>query len=283
MKNLIIVLTLGVLLALAASQGSAIYAGIPVFALCAALAFLVQWLAFIPAYRFQTEKFYDLTGSFTYLSVVALALTLSGASDPRSQLLALCVAVWAVRLGTFLFRRILQDGEDTRFAKIKPDAMRFFFTWTLQGLWVLMTASCALAGITSANRVELGLIDGIGLALFVIGFLIEAVADHQKRVFREREGSDGFITTGLWAYSRHPNYFGEIMLWCGIALLALPTFIGWQWVTLVSPVFVYVLLTRISGVPLLERKSDKRWGEDPSYQAYKARTSVLVLRPRRES
>ena len=283
MKNLIIVLTLGVLLALAASQGSAIYAGIPVFALCAALAFLVQWLAFIPAYRFQTEKFYDLTGSFTYLSVVALALTLSGASDPRSQLLALCVAVWAVRLGTFLFRRILQDGEDTRFAKIKPDAMRFFFTWTLQGLWVLMTASCALAGITSANRVELGLIDGIGLALFVIGFLIEAVADHQKRVFREREGSDGFITTGLWAYSRHPNYFGEIMLWCGIALLALPTFIGWQWVTLVSPVFVYVLLTRISGVPLLERKSDKRWGEDPNYQAYKARTSVLVLRPRRES
>jgi steroid 5-alpha reductase family enzyme len=280
MKNLAIVIVLGSVLAVAASQGSAVYAGVPVFALCAVLAFSVQWLAFIPAYRSQTEKYYDLTGSFTYLSVVAVALVLSGAMDLRSQLLALCVAVWAIRLGSFLFRRIMQDGEDTRFAKIKPDAMRFFFTWTLQGLWVLMTASCALAGITSTTRVELSLFDSIGLSLFVGGFLIEAVADYQKRIFRAQEGSGGFITTGLWAYSRHPNYFGEIMLWCGIALLALPTFSGWQWVTLVSPLFVYVLLTRISGVPLLERKSDKRWGEDPEYQAYKARTPVLMPRLR---
>jgi len=276
MKNLLIVVVLGVLLATAASQGSATYAGVPVFALCAVLAFSVQWLAFIPAYRSQTEKYYDLTGSFTYLRAVTLALVLSGTLDLRSQLLALCVAVWAIRLGTFLFRRIMQDGEDTRFAKIKPDAMRFFFTWTLQGLWVLMTASCALAGITSTQRVELGLADSIGLVFFVVGFLIEVVADHQKRVFRAQQGSEGFITSGLWAYSRHPNYFGEIMLWCGIALLALPTFSGWQWVTLVSPVFVYVLLTRVSGVPLLERKSDKRWGENPQYQAYKARTPVLI-------
>ncbi|WP_206604639.1 DUF1295 domain-containing protein [Kineobactrum sediminis] len=271
-----LVLLLAVGIALAGSHGGVHYLGWPVFALCAALAFAVQWLAFVPAYLRQTEKFYDLTGSATYLAVVWLAVGLGGATDIRSLLLAACISLWALRLGSFLFRRIHQDQGDSRFDKIKPDASRFLFTWTLQGLWVVITASCALAAITSGSEQSLGALGLMGTALWGAGFLIEVLADRQKRIFRQAQGSEQFINTGLWARSRHPNYFGEIVLWCGIALIAVPALSGWQWLTLISPVFVFLLLTRVSGVPLLERKADQRWGENPDYQRYKAKTPALV-------
>ena len=276
-KQTVIVIVLALLLALAGSQGGIWYRGFPVFALCAALAFALQWLAFVPAYYLQTEKFYDLTGSLTFMLLVSLALAL-GVGGDRAVLIATCVIIWALRLGSFLFHRILQDGSDTRFDRIKPVATRFFFTWTLQGLWVLTTLACALAAMTTPEQVTLRWFDTAGVGLFAAGFVIEVVADLQKRRHRARHGSGQFIDSGLWRLSRHPNYFGEIMLWCGIALLAAPALSGWQWVTLVSPVFVAVLLTRISGIPLLEHKAEQRWGDDPGYVAYKARTPILVPR-----
>jgi steroid 5-alpha reductase family enzyme len=124
----------------------------------------------------------------------------------------------------------------------------------------------------------LGLFDAIGLAIWLLGFCIEVAADRQKSQFR-RESPGRFIDTGLWAWSRHPNYFGEIVLWIGIAVMASSTLHGWQWATLVSPFFVALLLTRISGIPLLERRSDARWGDDQAYQSYKARTPTLIPRP----
>lgn len=278
MKNISIVLLLAFFLALAGSQGGISHRGVPLFALCALLAFAIQWIAFVPAYLLQTEKFYDLTGSLTFISVMLLAWLYGNGSDHRSALLAACVILWALRLGSFLFRRILADGADTRFDKIKPVPSRFFFTWTLQGLWVLTTSACALAAITSLSRVPLQWFDSLGLAVFLTGFSIEAVADRQKRRHRAQHGPEHFIASGLWRLSRHPNYFGEITLWCGVALLAAPALQGWTWVTLVSPIFVIVLLTRISGIPLLERKADLRWGEDPKYQAYKSKTPLLVPR-----
>lgn len=278
MKNTLIVCVLAAVLALAGSQNGALYRGVPVFALCALLAFALQWLAFLPAYYLQTEKFYDLTGSLTFIALVTLAWVSGSDGDARSSLLAACVLVWALRLGSFLFRRILREGGDTRFDRIKPVASRFFFTWTLQGLWVLATSACALAAITAPRRVDLQWFDIFGFALFAAGFAIEVVADRQKHRHRARYGPDRFINSGLWRYSRHPNYFGEISLWCGIALLAIPALSGWQWVTLVSPLFVTLLLTRISGIPLLERKADLRWGDDPQYRAYKQNTPILVPR-----
>jgi steroid 5-alpha reductase family enzyme len=271
-----IVLVLAGLLALAGSQGGIAYRGVPVFALCALLAFALQWLAFVPAYYLQTEKFYDLTGSLTFIALVLLALALGGDTGARSSLLVACVLVWALRLGGYLFSRILRDGSDTRFDRIKPVASRFFLTWTLQGLWVLTTLACALAALTTPERINLQWFDLIGLGLFLSGFAVEVIADQQKRRHRAHYGPDRFIDSGLWRHSRHPNYFGEITLWCGISLLAAPALSGWQWVTLVSPVFVTVLLTRISGIPLLERKADQRWGDDPKYQAYKNNTPVLL-------
>jgi steroid 5-alpha reductase family enzyme len=274
-----LVVSFGGLLALAGSQQGEAAFGVPLFALSVGLAFLLQWLAFLPAYLLRTEKFYDLTGGITYISVVTAAVTLSSAADPRSLLLASLVVLWAVRLGGFLFTRIRRAGRDDRFDGIRESFSRFLLAWTLQGLWVAFTASAALAAITATERSAL---DGFalgGLLVWIFGFSFEIVADTQKRRFRENpDNRTRFIQTGLWSRCRHPNYFGEIVLWVGVAIVAAPVLRGWQWVTLVSPVFVAWLLTRVSGIPLLERKADETWGGDSDYEAYKKRTPVLIPR-----
>jgi steroid 5-alpha reductase family enzyme len=191
------------------------------------------------------------------------------------------VVIWASRLGLFLFRRILRAGKDARFDEIKPSFFRFLNFWTLQGLWVALTLAAAMAAITTTTRKELGWFALAGGLVWVFGFAIEAIADAQKNRFRADPANKGkFIHTGLWAWSRHPNYFGEIVLWIGVAIIALPVLQGWQWVTLISPVFVALLITRVSGVPMLEKKADERWGGQEDYEAYKERTPVLIPRPR---
>jgi steroid 5-alpha reductase family enzyme len=277
-----IVILVGVGIALAGSQGGATAFGIPIFALGVGLAFLIQWLAFIPAYLLQTEKFLDLTGSLTYICVTIIAVLLSPEVDGRSFLLLSLVVIWAARLGIFLFRRILRAGKDDRFDEIKPSFFRFLNFWTLQGLWVSLTLAAALAAITTTTRKELGWFALVGGLVWVFGFAIEVTADAQKSRFRADPANRGkFIHTGLWAWSRHPNYFGEIVLWIGVAIIVLPVLQGWQWITLISPVFVALLITRVSGVPMLEKKADEKWGGQEDYEAYKARTPVLILRPRR--
>ena len=147
-----ILIIIGFLVALAGSQGGSKVGEIPVFALSVGLAFLIQWLAFIPAFRFQTEKFFDLTGSITYISVVSIAALLSAGLDARSILLWALVVIWATRLGTFLFRRIRKAGKDDRFDELKPSFIRFLNVWTIQGLWVTFTMAAALIAITSTNH-----------------------------------------------------------------------------------------------------------------------------------
>jgi steroid 5-alpha reductase family enzyme len=245
-----------------------------------ALAFLIQWLAFIPAYLRQTERFFDLTGAITYISVTILAVLLSPVVDGRSLLLLALVVIWAGRLGTFLFQRVRKAGKDSRFDDIKPSFARFLRTWTLQGLWVTLTLSAALAAITTTVRKSLDLFALIGFLIWAGGFAIEVTADSQKRRFRDKPENEGdFIDTGLWAWSRHPNYFGEIVLWIGVAVITLPVLRGWQWIGLISPIFVIILLTRISGIPILEERADEKWGGQPDYEAYKAQTPVLIPRP----
>lgn len=246
-----------------------------------AVAFGLQWLAFVPAYLMRSEHFYDLVGSASYVVVAATAWIAFGQDDLRSVLLLTMVSLWALRLGTFLFLRIRQQGGDRRFDSIRNDPGAFFVTWTLQGLWVSLTLLPALIVFTSPAKTA-GPVFYCGALVWVLGFVVEALADEQKRQFRlDKKNQGRFICSGLWAWSRHPNYFGEILLWAGICIAAVPVFSGWSWLGLVSPVFVTLLLTRISGVPLLEASADQRWGDDPDYQAYKRRTSVLVLRPPR--
>jgi len=253
--------------------------GATLFATVVAVAFVIQWAAFVPAYLRQTERFFDLTGSLTYITVTVLAALLAPTVDGRSLLVAALVVVWAARLGVFLFRRVHRAGGDRRFDAIKPSFARFLLTWSLQGLWVSLTLAPALVVITTTARQPLGPVAAIGALVWIFGFVFEVVADEQKRRFRAAPANRGrFISTGLWARSRHPNYFGEIVLWSGMALIAVPVLRGWQWVSLISPVFVAVLLTRVSGIPMLEQRADEEWGGQEDYEAYKARTPVLVPR-----
>lgn len=271
------IVLVGVLVAVAGSQGGARAGNLPVFALAVALAFLVQWIVFIPAFLRQSEKFFDLTGSFTYITVITVALLLSGAPDARSILVFILVLAWAARLGPFLFRRVKKAGKDDRFDEIKPSFWRFLNVWTLQGLWITLTLAAALVAVTSATRKGIDVFAILGLLIWIVGFGLEVVADLQKSRFNADPANKGrFIYTGLWSRSRHPNYFGEITLWVGMALIALPVMRGWQWVALISPLFVILLLTKVSGVPLLEKKADKKWGGQEEYEAYKKKTPVLI-------
>lgn len=244
------------------------------------IAFIIQWAAFIPAYAFQTEKFYDLTGSLTYLTVTWYTLYMSSEKftnlNGASIAIVLFISLWAIRLGSFLFSRIHKDGEDKRFRTIKPSATQFFMTWTLQGLWVSLCSMCALTAISSESGVVVNAFYYLGVGLFIYGFYTEVKADNEKSKFRSvPENRDKFITTGLWAKSRHPNYFGEIVLWAAIAVISLPSLSGLQYITLISPIFTYVLLVHVSGVRMLEARGQKKWGHLEEYKAYQKSTPML--------
>jgi len=276
----LVVVLIGAGLAVAGSQGGHTVAGIPIYALCIALAFLIQWIAFIPAWLNRTEKFYDLTGGITYSTVTLLAILLTPDIDARSLLLVGIVIIWAIRLASFLYLRIRNAGEDRRFREIKQSFGRFLLTWSLQGLWVAFSLAAALAAITSTLRLDLDIFAIVGFLVWLTGFAIEVIADRQKSAFNAKPENKGrFISTGLWSWSRHPNYFGEIVLWIGVAVIALPILRGWQYATLISPIFIVLLLTRISGIPMLERRADQKWGGEAEYESYKTRTSVLIPLP----
>ena len=243
------------------------------------LIFSIQWISFIPAYIFQTEKFFDLTGSITYLTTVLAALYITDSGKIADYVIVSCVVIWAIRLGSFLFMRIHKAGEDRRFREIKTNFTRFFMTWTLQGMWVSMCLLCVLTALSSYSGIIMNNVFYIGLLIFVIGFIIEVIADHQKTVFRKDiNNKDKFISTGLWSYSRHPNYFGEILLWFGVAIMSFSSLQDLQYLTLISPIFVYVLLVYISGIRILENQGDKKWGHLDSYKEYLKNTPRLFFR-----
>ena len=246
------------------------------------LAFLIQWVAYIPAYIFQTEKFYDLTGSLSYLTVIWFVFfssnNLSGLNI-QNLIVVTLISIWAIRLGTFLFGRIHKDGEDKRFRTIKTSASQFFMTWTLQGMWVSICTMCAITAISSSQGIIANALFYLGLAFFIVGFAIEVVSDQQKSAFRAvPENKEKFITSGLWSKSQHPNYFGEILLWSAIALLSISSLNGTQYLTLISPIFTYVLLVYISGVRMLDDMGNKKWGHLEEYKEYKRNTPTLFLK-----
>ena len=280
--GIVVAAVLGSIISTLGGDGGEELGGLPTFAWLVIIAFGVNIAVFVPSFLAKTEHYYDLTGSLTYLAVTLVALATTTDRDLRTVLLAAMIVLWAARLGSFLFRRVTRDGGDGRFDKIKLDGLRFSMAWMLQALWVTLTAGAALAAMTSGDKADLGPVGIIGLVVWLIGFAIEVTADRQKSAFRADPANRGrFIDVGLWAWSRHPNYFGEIALWLGVAIVAAPVLQGWQYATLISPVFVFVLLNFVSGVPMLERRSDREWGGQEAYEAFKAKTPVLILRPPR--
>nr|WP_237462901.1 DUF1295 domain-containing protein [Leucobacter chromiireducens] len=285
MIGILIALLLGGVVAIAGSAGGAALGGVPLFALAVLAAYVVQLLAFIPAALLQSERFFDLTGALTYIGVSIALVLLAPAPDLRGLVLAAMVIIWAARLGSFLFLRVRRAGEDDRFAEIKQQPLVFLRVWVIQGLWVSVTASAAWIALSgdAAERAPMNWLAIVGVVVWLAGFAFEVIADLQKSAFKADPRNAGkFIRSGLWSTSRHPNYFGEILLWIGVFLVAAPVLSGWQWIALLSPILVAVLLTRVSGIPLLEAKAEKRWGGQPDYEAYTSETPVLIPRlPRR--
>ena len=270
------------ILSFAVSYGIAYLTGSEIVKNAVLLAYIIHWIAYIPAYIFQTEKFYDLTGSITYLGVVWFVFLSSYQSislNFGNLILALLISIWTIRLGIFLFMRIHIAGEDKRFRSIKTSATQFLMTFTLSGLWVTLCSMCALVAISSSDGIVMNAITYVGIILFIIGFGIEIISDNQKTAFRSIEANkDKFITSGLWAKSRHPNYFGEVLLWFAVAVISFSSLEGLQLITLISPVFTYLLLVYVSGVRMLEDMNDKKWGNNEEYVNYKKNTPMLFLK-----
>ena len=281
---------LGFLVAYIVGQNSVDFFGFPLLIFCFLYSYIVHWIFFIHAYIFQTEHYFDATGSFTYisLSIILIFNSIFNSSfeglNPYTYLIGIMVILWSLRLGMFLFKRVKDVGQDIRFLEMKKDFFWFFMTWTLSGLWVFLTYVAGLSAMTSINLIEnMSFYHFIfmltGFLLWVVGFVIEILADNQKKIFRENPSNKGkFISSGLWAWSRHPNYFGEIILWLGIAIIAFPSMEGGEFLGLISPLFVYVLLTKISGIPMLEKSSDNKWGLEEDYIKYKKTTPILFLK-----
>lgn len=255
--------------------------------LLAGIDFGIQWVVGGVSALFATERFYDLTGSATFLLLTYGGLRLGGggrasifAASPRQLTTSAMICAWASRLGSFLFLRVLRAGEDVRFKDVKHDPKRFLIWWTIQGVWVFVTLLPSL--ILNLKRDAgpsriLGMRDYVGWLIWVMGFLVEVLADRQKTLFRSNSDNAGrFITSGLWSVSRHPNYFGEMIMWAGIWLSSSSVMSGLELLSVFSPAFVAFLIARVSGIPMLERMADKRWGEEPAYVAYRDSTALLI-------
>ena len=238
---------------------------------------LVGWAA---AATMQTEKFYDLFGSLAFAST-AITSFVSSPQAPRQALITGMVCAWTARLGAFLARRVVRDGGDSRFDEVKRRPGMFLVYWLMQGAWVWVTAlPCFLInGLSGQSALHAG--DYVSLALWLFGIAFETAADAQKSAFKADPANRGrFIDVGLWSVSRHPNYFGEILVWlgvCGVALSA-DAGPGVSVPALASPAFVALLLTKVSGIPILEKTADERWGSEAKYQEYKRNTPCLVPR-----
>ncbi len=278
-KNLflsLIIIVFAFVLTTVVDQNSVSYGSLSLFLLCTIIIFILQWIVFIPSYLFSTEHFFDLTGAVTFIAVSILAFLINDFNNLRQWVVLILILIWALRLGSFLFLRIKKAGEDSRFTTIKKDFSVFFLTWNLQGLWVLFTLFGALTILTSNKNSNLGIFDIVGVLIWVIGFVIEVVSDRQKSEFKNNKSNAGlFIRSGLWKYSRHPNYFGEILIWTGMSVIGIPIYSGLGWVGLISPFFVFIMLYYISGVRLLEKQANERWGNNNEYLLYKLKTPVL--------
>ena len=280
--SVIIAFFIGALIAIGGSQNGAQYHGYPILFICLMISFVLHWIAFIPAYLARTEKFYDIAGTVAYLSVLATAsyLTMISSNNNlqlRSIIAIILVLIWALRLGIFLFVRVLKAGEDRRFREVKQNFSKFLVWWSVSALWVFLTAANALTMIINNVSFTDDFYFYFGLSLWFIGFSFEAIADEQKRRFKsDKKNKDAFISTGLWGLSRHPNYFGEITLWTGITVMGISTFEGMNYLAIFSPIFSYILLVYVSGVRMLEYRGHKKWGHLDEYNSYKKNTPKLI-------
>lgn len=221
-----------------------------------------------------------LSGSTNFIILAVLTLVIKGSWHFRQVVLSSLVVIWGLRLGLFLLLRILQWGEDRRFDEMRGNLVKLAVFWVFQAVWVWTVSLPVMIVNASDRNPSIQAVDIIGWIMWTIGFLIEATADQEKLSFKNSPENRGkWCNVGLWKYSRHPNYVGEIFLWWGIFLGSAPVLKGAEWLVILGPAFLTFLLLFVSGIPLLEDSSDKKYGNVASYRQYKKVTSPLVPLP----
>ena len=236
------------------------------------LIFGLQIVGFIPSFYLKSEKYYDLFGGLTFVSSILLISFLrfkqTNVLGIREIILAVSVLFWTIRLSFFLFQRVKRVGKDERFDSYKFSFSKFLLAWMTQGLWVFMCLLPTLIVFSSQTNHDILYISSGGL-IYLIGLVIEIIADYQKTKHNKLNNMKGkFISSGLWSRSRHPNYFGEFLIWTGITIICFPVFSGFKYLGLMTPFFIYFLLNYISGVNFLEEKAKAKWGNNPDYIEY---------------
>lgn len=241
-----------------------------------AVAIGINLLVFLFAYYEQTDKLTDITYAITFLTLGMIAYA-SSAMTIVNLIAMVMIIVWSVRLGTFLFTRILRIGKDKRFDSIRKNFRKLGLFWVAQGfsVWIILLPTLVLFYESPQNFKTLSV---VGITIWVIGLFLEVFADKQKSDFsRDPKNKNKWIEKGLWAYSRHPNYLGEMMIWVGLYLFTLPYLsVAQALIALLSPILIVVLLTFISGIPPTEKSADKKWGKSKGYQKYKQQVPVLI-------
>jgi steroid 5-alpha reductase family enzyme len=254
------------------------------FYLSVIVAIVVNGLFFAYAATKKTDVVTDLSYSLSFGLVSLFILLFNRAAGLVALLPAVLTIIWAVRLGFYLFSRINKTKVDHRFDDMRDVPLKFAKFWILQAVAVVLillpvaasvTPAAASAAALPVTSRAFGIFELLGILMWLKGFYFEVVADAQKSAFKNA-GKPGVITTGLWKYSRHPNYFGETLLWWGLFVYIIPVLHGALWLTILGPVFITVLLLFVSGIPLLEKSADAKYGADPAYQDYKRRTSLFV-------
>ena len=236
------------------------------------LIFGLQLTGFIPSFYLKSEKYYDLFGGVSFISSIFLMLFLkiriTNDLSTREIILASCVLLWTIRLSFFLFQRVKRVGKDVRFDNLKLSFSKFLLAWMTQGLWVFICLFPILVVFSSPTNNEITYF-AFGSLTYLIGLVIEIIADYQKTIHNKLNNKKRkFISSGLWSKSRHPNYFGEFLIWTGITIICFPVFSGFKYLALITPIFIYFLLNYISGVNLLEERATEKWGNNPEYVKY---------------
>ncbi len=239
----------------------------------------LNMVMFLIAYRLGTDKLTDISYSLTFILLSAYGL-IAGPFTPYRLLIFALVLIWALRLGSFLFSRVLRKGKDSRFDEMRGDFRKFAGFWLLQAITVWIVMIPALLALRT-GYLAISLLAWLGVIIWAMGVVIESIADYQKNQFTKKPSNKGrFINSGIWSWSRHPNYFGEILVWVGVYLAAVTALdLPAALIGLTSPVFITVLLLFVSGIPILEKTADARWGTEPEFQTYKRRTNLLIPLP----
>ncbi len=246
-----------------------------------AVSLAVNGAFFAVAAARRTDAVTDLSYSLTF-ALLAVALLFTGARRPVQHVAALLVVVWAARLGTYLLKRILRTRVDHRFDGIRDEPLRFARFWSLQAITVAVVMLPVTYLLDRDRPHGFGAWQLAGASLWLAGLVIETVADAQKSAFKAKpENRDRFVASGLWRYSRHPNYFGELLVWWGLFVYAVTALDGAAFAVVAGPLFITVLLLLVTGIPPLERSADEKYGDDAAYRDYKRRTSILVPLPPR--